>query len=189
MARAVLASLQILSAIFAIAVPGSACRAQAQANQHSPSLQAEMSPSGAKELHEFRKRVESGSFYAEMVRRLGKPQSCENRKDQQEMHLTCVFRENGRLQARTNSAIEFSEQRMDLQHINAKSAVALLKDAERHSYGRHGCGIAWNRPITESAGEHADSREVVYRGDVCNCQASVLYDHNSVVALVLRSAC
>jgi hypothetical protein len=189
MARAVLTSLQVLSAIFTIAVPAPACRAQAQVNQHSPGLQAEMSPSDAKELREFRKRVESGPFYAEMVRRLGQPQSCKSSKDQQEMDLACVFREHGRLQARANSTIEFSEQRMDLPHINAKRAIAFLKDAERHSYAPRGCGIAWNRPITESAAEHGDSREVVYRGDVCNCQASLLYDHNSVVALILRSAC
>src|SRR5450755_4339289 len=131
MARAVLTSLQVLSAIFTIAVPAPACRAQAQVNQHSPGLQAEMSPSDAKEVREFRKRVESGPFYAEMVRRLGPPQSCENSKDEQETRLTCQFREHGRLQARANSAIEFSEQRMDLPHINAKSAVALLKHAER----------------------------------------------------------
>jgi hypothetical protein len=189
MARAVLASLQILAAISGSVVFGFACGAQAQVKRESASLKAETSPSDAQEIQEFRKRVESGPFYAEMVRRLGKPQSCENKKDQQELDVTCVFRKNGRLQARSNSAIEFSELRMNLLRISAESALALLKAAEKHSYGRDGCGIAWDHPTTESKGQRAGSREVVYRGDVCNCQASVVYDHHSVVALVLRSAC
>lgn len=189
MARAVLAWLQILTAVLGAAVFGPAGGTQPQVNQDSTNLQTETSPLGAKEMDEFRKRVESGPFYAEMVRRLGKPQACENKRDQQEIDVTCVFRENGRLQARSNAAIEFSEQRMELPHISAKSALALLKDAEKQSYGGSGCGIAWDRPTTEPAGGRAGSREVVYRGDICNCQASVVYDHDSVVALVLRSAC
>ena len=30
---------------------------------------------------------------------------------------------------------------------------------------------------------------LVYRGDVCNCQARALFDDGRIIALVLRSAC
>jgi hypothetical protein len=60
---------------------------------------------------------------------------------------------------------------------------------EKEAFGQAGCGIDWSHVAEESQVTHAGSREVVYRGDTCNCQGRMIYDNGIVVGLVLRSAC
>jgi hypothetical protein len=192
MARAVLAHQGILRAILTVAaasVLAIGSGSQACAARCSQDRQAGVPQSRQSEVREFLQRVESGPFFKELVRRLGRPEVCESGVDEAGITVSYTFHESGSLQARINSALEFSEQRIELRHIDTKTALALLKAAEIYLYGRDGCEIAWNRPTVESVDRRAGSHEVAYQGEVCNCKARVLYVHNAVVGLVLRSAC
>lgn len=155
--------------------------------------------SGNAEIRRLQQWVESGPLYRELVNRFGGPKGCASRKDDLETEISYKFSENASLDILTNPTIELSEQHLHLRDIATESAIKLLKSAELYSYPPHGCGIDWNHPAANSsesnaaragsAGGDAASREVIYRGNVCNCEASIRYDHNSVVELVLRSAC
>jgi hypothetical protein len=192
MARAVLASrrtLRVILTVLAVVILAVCTATQVSAAECSHRSQAGVLQSRQSEVREFLKRVESGPFFRELVDRLGKPEACESGVDGDGISVSYTFHENGHLLARFNAALELSEQRIELRHIDTKTALALLKDAEKYLYGQDGCGIAWNHPTEESMDQRAGSHEVVFQGEVCNCKARVLYVHNAVVALVLRSAC
>jgi hypothetical protein len=164
-----------------------------------PSNSKSQCRSGDPEIRRLQQWAESGPFYRELANRFGGPKSCASRKDDLETDISYKFSENASLDILTNPTIEFSEQHLHIRDIATESAIKLLKDAELCSYPPHGCAIDWNHPAANSpesnasqagsAGGDAASREVIYRGNVCNCEASIVYEHNLVVDLVLRSAC
>ncbi len=141
-----------------------------------------------KEIREYEQGLQQGPFYRELARRFGKPLSCSIEFDGRQANFSYVFA-GGRLTARINPAIEFSEQRLDCPPMETKDALRLLKAAEKDAFTPDGCGIRWNRPKTGSSGEIAGAREMVYRGDTCNCKAQLFYQRNLVVAMILKSAC
>ena len=149
---------------------------------------AQVQESSRKAARELLQQTEAGAFYKELALRFGRPVSCTIASDEIGIRLSYVFRDNGRLEARINPSIEFAEQRMQLLGITAERALELLKAAESGSFGREGCGIQWSRGADESS-DGQDSREIVYRGDICNCQARVTYQGQSVIGLTLRSTC
>jgi hypothetical protein len=164
-----------------------------------PSNSESQCRNGNPEIRRLQQWVESGPFYRELVNRFGGPKGCASRKDDLGTEISYKFSENASLDILTNPTIELSEQHLHLRDITTESAIKLLKSAEMYSYPPHGCGIDWNHPAANSpesnaakagpAGGDAASREVIYRGNVCNCEASIRYDHDSVVELALRSAC
>jgi len=124
-----------------------------------------------------------------MLRRLGKPQGCSVKLDGDNTALQYVFRRNGRLDAKMNPTIEYSEQRAEFGGLSSEEALVLLKKGELDLFGREGCGIDWKQPEDQSTENPPGSHATVFRGDSCNCQARIVYQGNSVVALVLSSAC
>jgi len=150
---------------------------------------AGVSPSDRKQVHDFREQVRSGPFYKELLARLGKPVACKTAVQEGGISLAYSFRKNGRLESRISQSVELTEQSLHLQTISAKRAIALLKEAERHSFGQGGCGITWNHPAEDTRGDETGSHELVYRSEACNCQGRVLYSRGHIVGLVLRSAC
>ena len=73
--------------------------------------------------------------------------------------------------------------------MSRQAALALLQRTERWAFGDKGCSIAWkNRPAME-ADTTRGTREYVYRGDDCNCQARLVYGGKILTGLVFRSAC
>jgi hypothetical protein len=142
-----------------------------------------------KEARELLQRVSAGPFYKELVRRRGTPTTCRISADDTNLTLIYEFRGNARLEAKSNSAIEYSEQRMELTGLTKARAMALLKANEKYSWGAKGCGMNWIHPDEEQPGKEPGSREVVYRGSSCNCQGRLVYAKNGVVALVSSSAC
>lgn len=68
-------------------------------------------------------------------------------------------------------------------------AVSLLREAERDLFSPDGCGISWRNPPRKEAGPAAGHYELVYPGDVCNCQGRLTYQSGGLVALGFRSAC
>jgi hypothetical protein len=189
MARAVLAAVRSLTVqLMVVVAPVVGFASGAEQQTCDPNAAAGVPESAKNEIRSFQQRLESGPFHRELVRRFGKPLSCSMKLDDGNVDLSYAFRGGAQLVARTNPRIEFSEQRLDFQALDAKRVMRLLREAEKDAYRPNGCGIKWNRAEEES-GEVAGSREIVYRGDVCNCQAGVFYQKNRVVALVLRSAC
>jgi len=86
-------------------------------------------------------------------------------------------------------SIEFTEQRLSEKGMSRQAALALLQRTERWAFGDKGCAIAWkNRPPME-ADPPRGTRELVYRGEDCNCQARLVYAGNVLTGLVFRSAC
>jgi hypothetical protein len=136
----------------------------------------------------FQQALTSASFYKELSRG-GKPQSCAIGLDDGIIRLSYTFRGKASLEAQVNLGSESIELRMQVRSIGVNRAMALLKKGEKDAFGKNGCGIAWDHPAEELPGETTGSREVVYRGDACNCQARLVYAGKSLVALVLRSAC
>jgi hypothetical protein len=146
------------------------------------------------EVREFERQVKLGPFYKELTRRFGTPEACKTTFDDGNINLSFTYRGDARLNAKMDSRIEFTEQRVQLSGLSAKTwsaktGIALLKLAETNAFGTHGCGIEWKTPAETIAGERAGSREAVYQGDTCNCQARVIYEGGAVVGLVLSSAC
>jgi hypothetical protein len=154
----------------------------------SPDL-GSMPGASQKQVRDLEKRVEAGPFYKRMVQLLGKAQSCNVKQDGDSIALSYAFRNDARLDAQANSTIESSLQRAEFRGLNREKALALLKKGESDSYGKDGCGIDWNKPEDQSMEDPPGSRAMVFRGDSCNCQARIVYQGDSVVALVLSSAC
>jgi hypothetical protein len=144
---------------------------------------------GTAEIRSFEDRLEAGPFYRELRGRFGRPVSCRTQFDQGRIEVTYAFRNHRQLIASIDPKIEFSEQRLEIRHMEMTKAIALLKAAEADAYRPNGCGIAWDHAAERSFDGPAGSGEVVYRGTTCNCQARVTYQNNYAVSLVLRSAC
>ncbi len=192
MARPVLGSARCWAASFLLGLSslgGQSSWAQSQASQCSPSGLANLPPSRQQQVREYQHRVEAGPFYKKMLRQLGKPNSCDAKLDGENIALSYVFRDDAHLDARVNSSIEYSEQRAEFRGLSREKALVLLKKGALDLFGREGCGIDWNLPQDQSTVDTPGSRATVFRGDSCNCQARIVYHGDSVVALVLSSAC
>jgi len=137
----------------------------------------------------LRHHIEAGPLYQTLKQRLGPPRSCARSVQGRALRLAYEFPRNGALVAQIDPRIEFSEQRVKLQGLEEVEAKSLLQAAETNAFGATGCGINWERPVTEEPGTFGGSSEVVYRGDACSCQARVVYEDEKVIGLVLRSAC
>lgn len=138
---------------------------------------------------DFKKSVEEGPFYRAILRRRGHPKTCSARTENEAILLSYRFAHNGRLDAKRDPAIEFTEQRMTLSKLTKQEGIALLRAVERTSSGNSGCGILWNEPSTEQPGAGGGTQDIIYRGDVCNCQARLTYQDKILVAFLFRSAC
>jgi hypothetical protein len=141
------------------------------------------------QVRAFQQALTTGPFYKELSRRAGKPRECKVAIDDGGITLSYSFRGNASLFSQVSAANESTDQRMQVRSITAQAAISLLKRAEKDAFGQDGCGIVWDHPAEEVAGAKTGSREAVYRGDACNCQARLVYEGKSIVALVLRSAC
>jgi hypothetical protein len=93
------------------------------------------------------------------------------------------------LVVRSDPRIEYFDARLVTPGMNEATALALLEEEELFAVGPSGCGIVWSAPAETTEGGIAGSREVVYRGDACNCQARVTFTGDSVVAAAFRIAC
>lgn len=124
-----------------------------------------------------------------LVSHLGRPVSCAARAEDGSIRLEYVSTKGAKLEARHDPAIEFTEQRLSTTGLSRKTAVALLQRTERWAFGDKGCSISWKKSPTREAGPTPDSRELAYRGDVCNCQGRLVHTGNTLTGLVFRSAC
>jgi hypothetical protein len=129
-------------------------------------------------------RLKSSSLFRELARRFGPLTSCSLQPQGGKTRLVYVFGKRARFVVVTDPAIEYSEQQATFKPMKDESALALLKQAEIDAYGTKGCGIAWDQPRVEPG-----KGEMVYTGDVCNCQARVTRTKKGVVGLLLKSAC
>ena len=141
------------------------------------------------QVRAFQQALTSGPFYKELSRRSGKPLSCQLTLGDGIIKLTYSFRGKASLEAQANTGAESTDQRMQIRSIAEKTAMSLLKRAEKDTFGQDGCGIVWDKPAEVVPGDLPGSREVVYRGDACNCQARLVYAGKVIVGLIVRSAC
>src|SRR5262249_25440358 len=94
-----------------------------------------------------------------------------------------------RLVARRDPAIEFSEQLLTMGGLDQHTALMLLREAEQDFFSTAGCGIVWSNPPQREVTSTARAYDLVYRGDVCNCQGRLHHTQGGLVALTFRSAC
>jgi len=191
MARRVLAGVRVRSLLMALALAAPAARGTAQSGSGACALEAASIPADHRQqAADFLAHIKAGPFYKELLRRRGKPSTCQLAINGDNLTVTFGFRGGAQLLAKANPAIEYSEQRMDLRGLTRSQALALVKAGEKQAWGAKGCGIRWRSPDEDSPGDQPGSHEVVYRGDNCNCQARLVYEKRNVLAaLVLRSAC
>jgi hypothetical protein len=146
-------------------------------------------PSAAKaNVRQLQQHLSAGPFYRAMTARHGKPRTCTVEMDGGKTSMSYLFRGGARVSAKVDPAVEYSEERADVERMDPAKAMTLLKDAERYAYRPNGCGMKWTDPEEERSAT-AGLRDVIYRGGACNCQARLTYAGNYVVALVLRTAC
>jgi hypothetical protein len=192
MARPVLERARLCAAALLLApslLAGRAGWTQTPAPSCTPPELNGMAAASQKQVRDLEQRVLAGPFYKKMLQQLGKPQSCSAKQEGDAIALSYAFPKDARLDAQTNAAIESSMQKAAFPGLNREKALALLKKGEAESYGKDGCGIDWKRPEDESIDDPPGSHATVFRGDSCNCQARIVYQGDSVVALVLSSAC
>ena len=134
---------------------------------------------------QFKRSVESSP----LARRLGRAVSCEARADGGAIQLTYESSTGAKLVARRDPAIESTEQRLSEKRMTKKAAVALLQRTERWAFGDKGCSIAWAKPPEGGAAASRGRRELVYRGDDCNCQARLVYTGTTLTDVAFLSAC
>jgi hypothetical protein len=149
--------------------------------------------SGSAELQQqyeaFRTSVEKGPFYKTALKRLGAARTCNMKVEEQTILLSYEFERGASLVTKRDPSIEFSEQRLNMNTLDQHAAVALLREAERDFFSSERCGIAWHASPQKEEGTTAGAYELVYRGDVCNCQGRLLYQKGALVTLIFRSAC
>jgi hypothetical protein len=134
---------------------------------------------------EFKRSVESSP----LVGHLGRTVSCDARADGDAIRLTYESPTGAKLEAHRDLAIEFTEQRLSENGLSRQAALALLRRTERWAFGHKGCSIAWKKRPAMEADPPRGTREYVYRGEACNCQARLVYGGNVLTGLVFRSAC
>jgi hypothetical protein len=137
----------------------------------------------------FQRAVESGPLFAAEGGHAAL-ESCRVAVNEGATSLDYRFRGGGSLHASTDPRIESSELAARFSAAPAEDPDAILKRAERASFGDQGCGIDWKEGETREASDEKGATDSIYRGDSCNCQARVRRDGGGkVVALMLRSAC
>jgi hypothetical protein len=172
--------------IAALSIAVAACGPGSAVNTPScPETISTSDPALQRTYAEFKRNIESGPF----ARYLDHPLSCEARADDGAIRLTYESATGGKLEARRDPAIEFTEQRLSSSGLSEKAALGLLQSAERWAFGEKGCSIAWQKSPDREAGATPDSRELAYRGHDCNCQGRLVYSGNVLTGLVFRSAC
>jgi hypothetical protein len=124
-----------------------------------------------------------------MIRRAGRPDSCEARSEGSSLWLKYTFAKGGELEAHRDAAIELTEQHLTKAGLSKTTALALLKRTERWAFGKNGCGIAWKKSPTKETGATPESYELAYRGDDCNCQSRLVYRKQRLIGVGFRSAC
>ena len=134
---------------------------------------------------EFKRSVESSP----LARRLGRAVSCEARADGGAIQLTYASSTGATLVAHRDPALESTEQRLSERGLTKEAAVTLLRRTERWAFGDKGCAIAWTKPPEDVAATGRGRRELVYRGEDCNCQARLVYGGNTPPEAIFRSAC
>jgi hypothetical protein len=131
----------------------------------------------------------AGPFYTILVRKLGRPKNCVAEIEDGAVRLSYTFARGGALHVERDPDIEFTEQRITLRGLDSRKALALLRAVEKRTMGQNGCGIRWHEPPTQEADSAEETHEMIYRGDVCNCQGRLVYHKNAVMGLVFKSTC
>ena len=140
-------------------------------------------------VQEVLRSVEASPLFATAIAP-GGVASCTVAIEAGQAAISYESRNGNRLVVRRSEQIESTAQEAWLRTSPAEPPVAILTRAERAAFGAQGCGIAWDRPEAGRAPVTAQGAVSIYRGDVCNCQASVERDPSGrVVAMALKSAC
>jgi hypothetical protein len=134
---------------------------------------------------EFKRTIESSPF----ARHLSQPLSCKARVDDGSIRLVYESGKGDKLEAQRERAIEATETRLTSRGLSEDAGLALLQRTEQWAFGEKGCSIAWKKAPDKEAGPTPNSRELVYRGDDCNCQGRLVYTGNTLSSLIFRSAC
>ena len=171
-------------AVLSLAVAAGASGAAAKLRS-CPETISESNPELQRTYAEFKRSIESSP----LVGHLGRTVSCDARADDGAIRLTYESPTGAKLEAHRDQAIEFTEQRLSDNGLSRQAALALLQRTERWAFGDKGCSIAWKKRPALEADTTRGSRELVYRGEACNCQARLVYGGNVVTGLVFRSAC
>lgn len=148
-----------------------------------------MTADSQQQIQQLQQTVQNGPFYQELVRRFGKAESCKATLDGTMVKLKFAFHHEARLEAKVDSAIEYSEQSVEMHGLNHDTALELLKKGAGDAFGEQGCGIDWGKSTDEPAGKDPEMHAKVYRGTSCNCQARVVFRGKTVMTLLLSSSC
>ena len=140
-------------------------------------------------VQKLRQHLSASPFYRAMSARYGKAVSCTAKLDGGKISMAYAFRSGARVSAEVDPSVEYAQERADIRSMDEAKAMTLLKDAERYANRPDGCGMEWSNPEEERSATAAGSRDVIYRGSACNCQARLIYKDAFVVALIVRSAC
>lgn len=140
-------------------------------------------------VRKLRQHLSASPFFRAMSARYGKAVSCTAKLEGGKISMAYAFQGGARVSAEVDPTVEYAQERADIKGMDPVKAMTLLKDAERYANRPDGCGMEWTNPEEERSATAAGSRDVIYRGSACNCQARLIYQDAFVVALLVRSAC
>jgi len=153
----------------------------------SPCAVAATSGKTAETAAALRQSVENGPLYG-LLAQSGQTLSCNIKEESGVITLEYRSTKDAWLRVKRNSSIEYTDQEL---HAASplSNAIEVLKRTERATFPG-GCNIDWQHGETEPSTEDPTAKEVIYRGDTCNCQARIRTKASGGdVGLILRSAC
>jgi len=189
MARAVLASVVCGIVLGGMIAGGAVCMAQGPAILCLAEGTASLPADAQAQVQQLQQTVEAGPFYQKLLQRFGKPETCRAKTEGTSVALSYVFAHDAKLEAKIDSAIEYSEQRVDFNGLDRKAALELLKKGAADAFGDHGCGVEWGKPAEEPVADQPEAHANVYRGSSCNCQARMIFRGKAVAGLMVSSSC
>ena len=133
--------------------------------------------------------VEAGVLYQEMVRRFGQPKQCAVKQEGTGTTLTFAFGHHAEMEARIDTAVEYSEQRVMFKGLNDDAALDLLKRAGAKFFGEDGCGVDWGKSADEPNTDKPEEHARVYQGTACNCKGRIEFRGKAVTGVALSTAC
>jgi hypothetical protein len=143
-----------------------------------PGCPRSLAPASDADYGALRTLVEDGPFFDAVRRHTDRPLRCAARLDDGVIVLAYETSDGARVSLRRDSSIELTEQRLVLPGLGRDEAVTMLRAVEARTFAPHGCGIDWSRP---EVGSEPDGEAIVYRGEVCNCSATIVLrpDHRN----------
>ena len=134
----------------------------------------------------LRALIEGGPLFDAVQRHTDRHLRCAARIDDGAIVIEYRTSDGAQVSLRRDSSIELTEQQIVLPGLARDEAVTMLRAVEARTFAPAGCGIDWSRP---SLSREQDGEAIVYRGAVCNCNATIVLRPDDRNEAAFQSTC